>query len=340
MGRFSTVVSAHPFAPPAGEAQSLEIWLEPARIWDSGTLLAYSTPEVPLRFMVLQSQVDLVLQTDPLRALLRQQRSRHVVKNVFRRPQPRFLSITCGTGGTKVYVDGSAVQTFPDARPSTNLFGGDLVVGDAPWQGDSWAGRLYGLAIYDRELSATQVLRHFTTWTRTGRPETDVADGVTALYLFNEGHGRSVQNRAGPGPALVIPDRYRVVHQTLFEPFWEEFSWTRSYWGAALKNIVGFVPLGFCLYPYLQAIRRFKRAMMFTVLLGTLVSLTIESVQYFLPTRESGTTDIFTNTLGTLLGGVAYVAARPTLAALLPWPVFDFTRGPHQSEEKLVGKAL
>jgi hypothetical protein len=331
-GEWSTVISSSAFqmtGAESGTSGSLEVWLQPRRIWDTCTFLSFYTDGNPRQFSMRQNGAGLELQTgipdDP--------HSRNItslfVKDAVHRSGPVFLTITSGTNGTAVYIDGVLAKTVPQFRLSAKEFTGRLVLGDSPGQPDSWAGQLLGLAIYGRELTATQVLRHYETWTRGERPdtspdtspETSDDERKIALYLFNERAGNVVHNQAGSGVDLYIPERYAVSDKIFLEPFWKEFSMSRSYWGAAVKNIVGFVPLGFCFCACFSA-HRVRRAALATVILGTLVSLTIEVLQAYLPTRDSGMTDLFTNTLGTYIGVIACRAVTPILAARLPWLPF------------------
>src|SRR5262249_25513154 len=133
-----------------------------------------------------------------------------------------------------------------------------------------------------------------------------------ALYLFDEGAGSAVHNQTKAGVDLYAPRRYMVLDQDLLEPFWQEFSMTRLYWSAVLKNIIGFVPFGFCIYPCLKA-RQVRRTMAVSVILGTVVSVTIEVLQVYLPTRDSGTTDLLTNTFGTYIGVLVFRVSRSVL---------------------------
>jgi glycopeptide antibiotics resistance protein len=96
---------------------------------------------------------------------------------------------------------------------------------------------------------------------------------------------------------------------------------SREYLSAVMKNIVGFVPLGFCFYPFLW-LRQGRGTMLLTIVAGTVVSLTIEILQAFLPTRDSGMTDVFTNTMGTWIGALLYRRVYAGLGKRFPWLPF------------------
>jgi VanZ family protein len=297
---------------------SLEIWLQPGRRWASHTFLTFYVPENPFQFSLHQSQADLALQT----AIQDEYGTKTVsfrVPDVFRKRGPVFITINSGSQGTVVYIDGVPAKRAPQFRLFPKELTGRLVLGDSPKRGDSWSGQLLGLAIYHRELTAPQVLKHYAAWTQRERPEIAGDERNIALYLFDERGGNVVHNKAGPGADLYIPEKYVVLDQVFLERPWREFSRSMSYFRAFLKNIVGFIPLGFCFYAYLSAARYVKRPALATVILGTLVSLTIEVLQAYLPTRESGMTDLITNTFGTYIGVLLYRVVSPMLAATLPW---------------------
>ncbi|HME01168.1 MAG TPA: VanZ family protein [Terriglobia bacterium] len=308
-GDHGTVLSSGTFNMPSGQDAafcSLEIWVEPDRPWNWNTVLAFYTPQNPAQFSLRQSNGDLELRSEIGNQNRQSRTTRLYVERVFPHRRQLFITVTSGAQQTEIYVDGVLVRTSRDFRLSSRDFTGRLVVGTSPVENDSWSGQLRGLAIYDEELTAAQVLRHYETWTKKGQPEVAENERAVGLYLFDERAGRVVHNQAGPGIDLHIPEDYQIVDEKFLEPPWREFKASRGYWKNALINIVGFIPLGFFFCAYLSSARRIKRAALATIVLGAAVSLTIEVLQAYLPTRDSGMTDIITNTLGTSLGAMLY----------------------------------
>jgi VanZ family protein len=321
-GRYGTVLSSGVIAATHtgnGEPASLEIWLQPRRIWDNQTFLAFYAPEDPFRFSLHQLRTDLALQTAMQGNLYPTKPVTLLAFNVFHKRAPVFLTITSGPEGTAIYADGVPAGKTRQVRVYSTDFTGRLIVGDSPRQGNSWSGELLGLAIYRRELSVREVHEHYDTWTKRGRLEIHGDEFNVALYLFDERKGNVIHNRAGSAVNLYISSKYSVVDKIFLESPWSEFRRPGDFWGAVLKNVVGFIPFGWCFYAYLSTARPVNRAALATVILGTLVSITIEILQAYLPTRASGTTDIVTNTLGTYVGVVMCKVASPILAAKLPW---------------------
>jgi VanZ family protein len=341
LGSNGTAFSSHGFDPASAsrDAQcTIEVWLKPRDRWAKGTILAFYSPANPAYFSINQSLTDVELKREVRRRPSDSSAERLYVKNAFRRPEPLFLAITSGARGTEVYLNGLAGGTAPHFRIPGNEFTGRLVLGDSPEQPDAWQGDLLGLAIYNTELSAAQVRRHFNTWVQREHPEVSAEDRNVLLYLFDERGGTIVHDFAASGLDLQIPQTYAVLDKISLAPFWREFSMSRSYWSAAARNIVGFVPLGFCFYACLLA-RKARRPASCAVLLGFVVSLSIEFLQAYLPTRDSGTTDILTNTLGTYAGIWTYRALNPTLGgSLREVSVFTFQR-PAVSQQESVNRS-
>ena len=131
-----------------------------------------------------------------------------------------------------------------------------------------------------------------------------------ALYLFKDRGGSLVHNQIAGGPDLLIPEKYRIEDHPLLMPFWKGFDLPDI-----VENIVGFAPLGFLLYAYFSMRPPVRRTALIVVVLGALVSLTVEVLQSHLPTRQSDSTDVITNTLRTWLGVVPYRWWMPWLGA-------------------------
>jgi hypothetical protein len=329
---YGTVMSAGTFQPsgsPDESSCSIEIWLMPAHSDDGGAILAFYAQK-QLRLSLHQSLSDLMLQRGKLGA------GRTYIDNLFRRAQSVFLTVTSGTQATAIYVNGTLAKTVQLSRLTASDCAGRLILGDSPLQPDTWPGQVRGLAIYYSELSPSTVLRHYHEWTANRRPETIQNEHNVALYLFNERAGSLVHNHAETRPDLAIPATYTVLDKISLEPFWEEFNLSGGYWKGILKNVVGFIPLGLCFYAYFSLVRRYQRAGLITVALGFVVSITIEVLQAYLPTRDSGTTDLITNTLGTWIGVRLYRAASPIGAEKLPWLMSDEPVLPNRSVDSRV----
>jgi VanZ family protein len=217
-----------------------------------------------------------------------------------------FFTISSGERGTSIYVDGALAKVSRDFRFSKEDWTGQLVIGNSSVTVDTWSGQLKGLAIYNRELPASQVMQHYQSWVGSGRPDTSSPDGAFALYLFNEGSGDAVHNLADSAPDLVIPERFFVLHKRFLKRPWNEYHPGWHYWTDVGINIAGFIPLGFFFCAYFSLVRRVEHPAAVTLALGFAVSLTIEVLQGFLPTRVSGMTDVITNTLGTAVGVIAF----------------------------------
>jgi hypothetical protein len=186
---------------------------------------------------------------------------------------------------------------------------GKLVIANSPVVDDSWTGTILGLAVYDGQLNSSQVEQHEQEWSRGQMLEFTKSENPVALYLFDEHEGRVAYNKLDSVTDLQIPTRYFVLHPRFLTPLWERFrfGWPGwSFWQDAILNIAGFIPVGLATLNCLSKMRALKHPALVVILAGFALSLSIECLQWFLPTRDSDMTDVMTNTLGTALGVVLY----------------------------------
>jgi VanZ family protein len=309
-GDYGSIVGAGPFraSEPKEESPcSLEIWLQPTKVNSSGTILGLYWPEsrvVP--FALRQSLGDLVLQRTSRDQSQHSTKTKIYVDHVFSHATPVFVTISSGERGTSIYANGTLARMSPEFRFSSKDLTGQLVVGNSSVTTDTWSGQLKGLAIYNRELTASQVAKNYRSWSESGHPGVSALDGATALYLFNEDAGNAVHNQVDSTTDLVIPERFFVLHEPFLQRPWNEYRPEWNYWKDIAVNIGGFMPLGFLFYAYFARVRRVQHPAAVTVAFGFAVSLTIEVLQAFLPTRNSGMTDLITNSIGTAIGVIVF----------------------------------
>ncbi len=278
-GPHGTIFSTHRFELPRSDRESfctLEILLEPASgyVKNSVTILAFHNPDNPLQFGVMQDRDELVVIGD----------------------------YPSGPKGTAAYRNGAFVDSSSGFGLSCKNFSGQLVIGNSPIAYEPWQGKLHGIAIYNQELSPELILRHYETWTQNPRLGGIQNNCLLALYSFGERSGRIIHNSIGSEPDLYIPETFEILYKRILAPPWKEFSPDLSYVWDVLINVGGFIPFGFFLYAYLTWDRQWNRAAVLTILLGAMISVAIEILQGFIPSRMSGVTDIMTNTLGTGIG--------------------------------------
>jgi hypothetical protein len=324
-GKYGTVFSRDPLKPTSsqiGASGSVEIEVQPELRDGSATILSFYRAGEGRILLLRQSLTDLEVHDEFPNESGGTTKAHFYVDDAlgsaFRQKKPTLIAVTSGPNGTMVYLDGALAKAARGFRIPDGAFGGKLIVGDSPRQPDSFRGQIRGLAIYGLELDDAQVLRHYQTWTKNGRPDIAEDEANIALYLFHEHEGNAIHNHAAAGDDLYIPEIYTVIDKVPLEPLWKEFNWSGSYWRGNLKNIVGFMPLGFCFYAFFMIAWPIRRAVPVTVALGVLVSLVIEVLQIFLPSRDSGTTDLITNTLGTYLGVLCYRRLYLGLAGRFP----------------------
>jgi VanZ family protein len=203
-----------------------------------------------------------------------------------------------------LFVDGVPVKTrsgvafslLSDKRAPAWMILGNSPSGESPWRGD-----LLSLSFYPKALSPGDIESR-------GTPP-------VIRYGFSEGSGAVCHGGADSRYDLVIPSVFQAPKKGILVPPWRVQKFDRSFWRDVFVNILGFIPFGFVVYAWTsnRGERKIAMAMGTALLLGAGISLFIELLQVYLPTRDSSLTDVMNNVLGTYIGARLFQAARRIL---------------------------
>jgi VanZ family protein len=258
-------------------------------------------------FTLAQWKVDLILWADLRGNNLHLGSPEISARNVLLKNIPRFLTVTSQNGKTIIYADGQMINesnSFP-ILPTDSSASGTFVLGNSPTGKSPWTGDLLFLAAYDRELSEKEVLQHYKDWKARGTPTWLPGKTPALLYLFNERAGLTSRNHGDGGDHydISIPATFYVHNKiVLASPWKEEFN--LPFIHDVILNIFGFLPFGFFFAVWMRngdGLPRKSHVFLITILGGG-ISLAIELLQTYLPTRTSSLSDVICNILGTILG--------------------------------------
>jgi VanZ family protein len=234
----------------------------------------------------------------------------------FTSPAARFVTVTSGKEGTRLYLDGELVHTKKDLTlkmPSgvnTRFLLGNSVYGRHPWRGD-----LYGLALYNYQLSSQRAALHFNQWSKNQNFSFARGDNPFLLYLFDEGAGTTVLDRTGGSHHLEIPSRMQVFKRRILALPSKDFSFDRNIIKDIMINIFGFIPFGFVLFATLSRLDgAFKKhGVLITVVFCFSVSFSIEILQVWILSRSSHMLDLLLNTFGAWVGAISFRFVRKAI---------------------------
>lgn len=295
------------------ESYSLELLLQPANTKSVSTILAFDTPS-PSRELFVQQWKDALIVTQGV-GIEHDRTGTMAVgfAHAFRPGRLVFVIISSGPYGTSIFLDGQPAQSSPYFKISHSDISGKIVLGTSLTEYQPWSGELYAFSVYAKELTSADALRHYKEWSNpSASPD---LEGAIARYSFAEAGGREVRNEVGSGPTLEITPRFMIPHKSLLRSPAKELKENRTYANDVFVNIAGFVPLGLIGCAYLSWTRTRWKAILFTTVACGVLSFVIEVLQYYIPQRGSGMTDIITNTLGAALGALLldHATVRRTL---------------------------
>ncbi len=216
---------------------------------------------------------------------------RLLIRDIFPKPEYLWIDIVYDGAVLRSYVNGVARDSAVYAIPLRWDASYPLVAGNSTDLRHAWSGRLDTLALFPDALPANG---------RSGGWRGGAWGRPLVLYTGFDREAALIRDGGTGDPAdLFVPNHVGPNRRAVLEPF-NDF---RLY--DIVFNIVGFIPLGFLVS---LLIRRSPRnpaiQLILVVSSGLTLSLAMEILQTYLPTRSPAMADVVSNSVGMIPGYV------------------------------------
>ncbi len=232
-----------------------------------------------------------------LYSLKKDKRSRH-----FSRGKIHFVTVTFDDIEKAIYIDGMLIEKEETALRKSNFegFAGRLLLGNSYNVDRGWMGELRELALYDRVLNSKEVARHYDIFRQEGIQSLIDTPGLITFYPFNEGSGNIAHSLVKDSPSVHVPLKCISFKEAFFHI---PDHWITDF----ILNIILFIPLGSVLvlsYNHI-GITNPITCIIAVVFTCSLLSISIEISQLYIPGRAASIMDVVSNIAGTMLGSVS-----------------------------------
>ncbi len=202
------------------------------------------------------------------------------------------LIISSSTNGLQLFADAKLVLTQPDFSlikiPSPQS--AQLVIGNNSFATQPWIGKLKSLEVHQGSIN----------------PSTLAQDPIFYVRAQN-----AITHDNSNSDGFIIPKYPIPLKLGWLSPFNINSLKTPNLRGDIIINILGMIPIGLCsLFRFRTHFRSWIGALVLATATCFLISLSIESLQIFLPSRDSSSLDLVCNTIGGLLSAPIFICLK------------------------------
>jgi hypothetical protein len=160
-----------------------------------------------------------------------------------------------------------------------------------------WSGTIFSFDLFDSVITISN--RQQLEMIR------DQVSPLISLSAHQERIGQYKLQEDVSTPSIVIPTRFNPPGKSLLISLFNFTEWRHISYIDFFLNILFFIPFGLLLRLLLEKFtNRYYLSFFITIMTGLFLTITIETLQSFLPVRYTSILDVLSNTLGTIAGAM------------------------------------